>query len=135
MARCDEGYLCQVCREEVGRLIDSSLYLQYVIGWISSEELQKHPDIHLRCNPNLSQFIQAPELFPPIEVDGPFDKRNLDPGFTAQRVELITRGYLRLRQLQTDRSLPIQDYPMSTARSDTQPTDSAALESSDPTEG
>lgn len=112
MAKCDEGYLCQVCGEEVKRLIDSSLYLQYVIGWIPSTDLQKHPEIHLRCNPNLAQFIDAPEHFAPMTAEGPFDRRQLDPKFAAERTDLVTRGYLRLRHLQRDRSLPIDGYPV-----------------------
>lgn len=112
MARCDEGYLCKVCGDEVSRLIDSSLYLQYVIGWIPPEQLHLHPDIHLKCNPNLSQFIDAPEFFDQVFAEGSFDRRTLDSAFVAQRVQLITRGYMRLRELQRDRSLPIEYYPL-----------------------
>lgn len=111
MAKCDEGYICPVCGDEVKRLIDSSLYLQYVIGWIPAEELHLTPDIHLHCNPNLAQFIDSPE-FPAITVEGPFDRRLLDAAFVAERVEQITRGYQRLRHLQRDRSLPIEQYPL-----------------------
>jgi hypothetical protein len=116
MANCDEGYICPVCGEEVKRLIDSSLYLQYVIGWIRADELHQTPDIHLRCNPSLSQFIESEE-FPPITAEGPFDRRSLDANFVEQRVQLITRGYQRLRQLQRDRSLPIEQYPITSESS------------------
>ncbi len=112
MAKCDQGYLCQVCGGEVSRLIDSSLYLQFVIGWIPADQLQQHPDIHLKCNPNLSQFIDAPEFFEPMIAEGPFDRRQLDTSFVSQRTALITQGYLRLRHLQRDRSLPIEKYPL-----------------------
>jgi hypothetical protein len=112
MAKCDEGYLCPICGEEVKRLIDSSLYLQYVIGWIKTDELQKTPDIHLRCNPNLAQFIESEEFKPPVTAEGPFDRRLLDPEFVKQRTQLISAGYQRLRQLQRDRSMPIEQYPI-----------------------
>jgi hypothetical protein len=117
MARCDEGYLCAVCGQEVQRLVDSSLYLQYVIGWVSTDQLQTTPDVHLRCNPGLAQFIVAEEFDPPVMGAGEFDRRVLDPNFVAQRTELITRGYLRLRQLQRHRELPIDQYPLKTQSS------------------
>lgn len=112
MARCDEGYLCAVCGQEVKRLIDSSLYLQYVLGWISIEHLQSTPDVHLRCNPGLAQFIDSPNFQPPVNCEGDFDRGRLDPDFCAERTQLVTRGYLRLGELQKDRSLPIERYPM-----------------------
>jgi hypothetical protein len=111
MARCDEGYLCSVCGEEVKRLIDSSLYLQYVLGWVAAEQLTFLPESHLRCNPNLSQFIRCPE-FPAVTVEGEFDCRRLEPAVVEERIQLITRGYLRLRQLQRDRSQSIDHYPL-----------------------
>ena len=40
MAKCDEGYLCEVCGLEVEGLTDSALYLQFVIGWIHPETLR-----------------------------------------------------------------------------------------------
>jgi hypothetical protein len=112
MAKCDEGYLCSVCGEEVKRLIDSSLYLQYVIGWIEPQSLHRTPDIHLRCNPSLSQFIQCSDFQPPVSCEGDFDFKKLDSEFVRQRTQLITQGYLRLRHLQRDRSQPIQHYPL-----------------------
>ena len=32
MAKCDEGYLCDVCGGDVADLVDSDLYLGHVIG-------------------------------------------------------------------------------------------------------
>lgn len=112
MARCDEGYLCQVCGREVKRLIDSSLYLQYVLGWIDSDQLQQTPDIHLRCNAGLSQFIDLPDRFEPMIADGEFDRRRLDPEYADGRTKLVTKGYLRLLQLQRNRSLSLAEYPL-----------------------
>lgn len=113
MAKCDEGYLCQVCGEEVERLDESALYLQFVVGWIDPETLHTRPECHLRCNPALSQYIDDPHFSPPIEIEGEFDRRTLDATFTAERAELLTRGYLRLRDLQKRRSsLTVLDYPL-----------------------
>ncbi len=36
MARCDHGYLCDVCGEEVDSIRDSDLYLRFVTGVASS---------------------------------------------------------------------------------------------------
>lgn len=112
MARCDEGYLCAVCGEEVKRLIDSSLYLQFVIGWITIDQLQTTPDVHLRCNPGLAQFIETPEFSPPVVCSGEFDRKHLDPTFSTHRTRVVTEGYLRLRELQRNRNLPIEQYPL-----------------------
>ena len=57
MARCDQGYLCRVCGKEVEDIVDSELYLRFVIGEIDPETLHTQPECHLRCNPTLAQFI------------------------------------------------------------------------------
>ncbi|MCA9238008.1 MAG: hypothetical protein KDA44_21190, partial [Planctomycetales bacterium] len=102
MARCDEGYLCEVCGAAVESLAESALYLQYVIGWIDPETLHTRRECHVACLPSLAQFISAGD-FPELFVDGEFDKRKLDPTFVQQRTNLVTRGYLRIQQLQLQR--------------------------------
>ena len=37
MAKCDEGYLCDVCGQDVAELKDSDLYLRYVVGLLDPE--------------------------------------------------------------------------------------------------
>lgn len=112
MAKCDEGYLCQVCGEEVERLDQSALYLQFVIGWIDPETLHTRQECHLQCNPSLAQYIDEPR-FTPVEVEGEFDRRLLDKRFVDERAALITRGYQRLCELQKRRSsLSVLDYPL-----------------------
>ena len=32
MARCDEGYRCEVCGKDVEAVTDSDLYLRYILG-------------------------------------------------------------------------------------------------------
>ncbi|MEN1679164.1 MAG: hypothetical protein AAGJ46_06195 [Planctomycetota bacterium] len=110
MAKCDEGYLCQVCGEDVGSMVDSDLYLRYVIGRVDPEVLHTSPERHLRCNPALAQYI-VDEKFKPVACEGAFDKRSLDAEFVAGEESLVTRGWRRLREL-AGTELPIKDYPL-----------------------
>ncbi len=121
MAKCDEGYLCEVCGLDVADLTESDLYLRYVIGQADPEVLHTTPERHIRCNPTLAQFIVADD-FPPVEVTGPFDKRQLDPPYVAQREELVTRGWRRLHELLAQgEEIPIIDYPLDEIRAARQP--------------
>lgn len=110
MAKCDEGYLCDVCGEEVHGITDSDLYLRYVLGEVDAAALPGHPERHLRCNPTVSQFI-VDDRFEPVIADGPFAKTELDPDFVASEEARITAGYRRLREVHRLR-LPIEDYPL-----------------------
>lgn len=112
MARCDQGYLCVVCGEEVEALIDSDLYLRYTLGEVDPELLHKLPERHIRCNPALAQFIVT-DGFPTVEIDGMFSKSTLDAEFVAAEQARVTSAYLRLHEL-TARSTPIHEYPMTT---------------------
>jgi hypothetical protein len=89
MARCDQGYLCRVCGDEVDEITESSLYLRYVIGEIDPEVLHLAPESHLQCTPTLAQFI-------------------------AQRKELVTRGYQRLWEIRANRAhfRAVNQYPL-----------------------
>lgn len=109
--RCDQGYLCDVCDLAVDDITDSSLYLRYVIGEIPVRDLMSHPERHLTCHPYLAQFIVDPE-FPPISMDGPFAKANLDPDEVARLEALITRGWRRLCEVRS-LGIPISKYPLS----------------------
>lgn len=111
MAKCDEGYLCEVCGEDVADLADSDLYLRYVIGELDPEVLHTHKERHIRCNPTLGQFI-VDEEFAAIVVEGPFDKRALDPAFVASRERLVTRGWRRLKELAAGAEPAIINYPL-----------------------
>ncbi len=74
MAKCEEGYLCDICGGDVDGLVESDLYLRYVIGMIDPETLHTTRERHIRCNPALAQFI-VDDDFPPTVASGPFDKR------------------------------------------------------------
>jgi hypothetical protein len=110
MAKCEEGYLCDVCGRDVAELAESDLYLRYVIGMLDPEVLHTTSERHIRCNPGLAQYIVADD-FEPAEVDGPFDKRQLDPAFVRERERLVTRGYHRLKEV-AGLGIPIIEYPL-----------------------
>lgn len=110
MARCEQGYLCEVCGEEVAHISDSDLYLRFIIGEVDSRALLTAPERHLRCNPTQAQFI-VDKGFEPVWVEGPFDKRQLDPADVKEREELITRGWRRLQEV-ASLGIPIAEYPL-----------------------
>lgn len=115
MAKCDEGYVCQVCGEPVQGIANSELYLRYVIGEVDSDALLGDQECHLRCRPTTSQYIVHPD-FKPVVCEGFFDKRLLDQTQVKKREELVTRGWLRLREVAKSK-LPIAEYPLTTANS------------------
>jgi hypothetical protein len=115
MAKCEEGYLCDVCSGDVEEITDSDLYLRYVIGMIDPETLHTTPERHIRCNPALAQFIVDGD-FSAVVVDGRFDKRTLDPAYVSEREKLVSRGWRRLRELAGQEGLAILDYPLPEVR-------------------
>jgi hypothetical protein len=114
MAKCEEGYRCDVCGQDVEQLTDSQLYLLYVIGELDPELLHTTGERHIRCNPLLAQFI-VDDAFSPIQAEAEFSKRTLDRDFVRQRERLVTRGYRRLREV-AGQELPILDYPLPEVR-------------------
>ena len=114
MAKCDEGYLCEVCGKDVDGIVQSDLYLRYVIGMLDPEVLHTSSERHIRCNPNLAQFIVDAD-FQPVVVEGDFDKRKLDAEFVKQRELLVTRGWRRLLEIKS-LDLPILAYPLEEVR-------------------
>lgn len=115
MAKCDEGYLCDVCGGDVTSIVDSDLYLRYVIGELDPEVLHTSPERHLRCNPVLAQFIDY-DGFDPVTLNGDFAKQNLDTGYRIARTELVTRGYVRLLEIAaTEGDRDVTMYPLEEA--------------------
>jgi hypothetical protein len=110
MAKCDEGYLCEVCGQDVAAIVDSDLYLRYVLGEVPLERLHQLPERHIRCNPALAQFI-VDEAFEPMVCEGAFAKANLDPDFAAEEEERVTRGWRRLQAIPT-LGLTVPEYPL-----------------------
>lgn len=112
MAKCEEGYLCSVCGQDVASVAESDLYLRFVIGQIDPEVLHTTPERHIRCNPVLAQFITA-TTFAAVVVEGDFDKRRLDDDFRLAREAIVTRGWERLQELATQREeISILEYPL-----------------------
>jgi hypothetical protein len=112
MAKCDEGYRCDVCGQDVEDITQSDLYLRFVLGEVDPETLHATSERHIRCNPTLAQFIVTDD-FAPIQVEGPFAKRELDEEWVAEEESRVTRGFLRLREIFTStRELPITEYPL-----------------------
>ncbi|RLS56712.1 MAG: hypothetical protein DWH91_05990 [Planctomycetota bacterium] len=110
MAQCDQGYLCEVCGEEVEFVEGSDLYLRYILGEVEARELLSTPERHLRCNPVVAQFIVDP-AFPPVTVEGIFSKAELDAVSVRQREELVTRAWRRLQEVRT-LGISISEYPL-----------------------
>ena len=114
MAKCEEGYLCEVCGKDVEAITDSDLYLRYVIGLVDPETLHTQRERHIRCNPTLAQFIVADD-FEPFTAAGEFDKRQLDAAYVKNREVLVTRGWRRLHEIRA-LDLPVVDYPLPEVR-------------------
>ena len=110
MAKCDEGYLCDVCGRDVATLTESDLYLRYIVGLLDPEVLHTTPERHIRCNPALAQYIVTDD-FEAVLVDGPFDKRTLDANYVSEQEQLLTRGWQRLKEV-ASQELPIVEYPL-----------------------
>jgi hypothetical protein len=116
MAKCEQGYLCEVCGRDVAEITDSDLYLRYVIGTIDPEVLHTSKERHIRCNPTLAQFIVDDGFLPPASVDGAFDKRQLDPTYVREQEMLVTRGFRRLKEILNTGETAIINYPLAEVR-------------------
>src|SRR3954468_8827201 len=98
MARCDEGYPCEVCGRQVEEIVESDLYLGFVLGEVPAEELPRRRERHIPCNPQRAQYVVDPE-FPPVACEGFFDKRLLDPEYVAAEEARVTRAWRHLRDV------------------------------------
>ena len=110
MAKCDEGYLCEVCGQDVAAIVDSDLYLRFVLGEVPLEELHRQRERHIQCNPAMAQFI-VDAAFESVTCEGAFAKASLDPGFVAAEEERVTRGWRRLQAIPT-LGLTVPEYPL-----------------------
>ncbi len=112
MAKCDEGYPCEVCGDDVTSIVDSDLYLRFVIGELDPEVLHTSPERHIRCNPVLAQFIEA-DGFDPVNIDGEFSRTQLNQEYVKQRTGLVTRGFRRLNEIaSTPGDRDVTTYPL-----------------------
>ncbi len=111
MARCDEGYRCEVCGDDVDAIVDSDLYLRYVLGEALLEQLHTSRERHIRCNPALAQYI-VDGGFAPVACEGPFAKSGFDADYVRSEEERVTRAWRRLQQIPT-LGLAVPEYPLS----------------------
>jgi len=114
MAKCEQGYLCDVCGSDVENMTDSDLYLRFILGEVRPEQLHISRERHIRCNPVLAQFIVDPN-FQPAACQGTFSKEFLDPSSVAEQEERVTRAWRRLQQLPGS-GVPILEYPLPEVR-------------------
>jgi hypothetical protein len=108
--KCDEGYNCDVCGQPVDAIVDSDLYLRYVLGEVPLERLHLQPERHIRCNPAQAQFI-VDDGFEIATCDGPFSKANLDADYAAEQQRRVTAAWRRLQAIPT-LGVPITEYPL-----------------------
>ena len=110
MAACDQGYLCDVCGHDVEAIIDSDLYLRYIMGDVSPLHLPRQRERHIRCNPATAQYI-IDHTFDPVVCEGMFAKANLDADFVLGQETLVTRAWRRLQEIPT-LGVAIPEYPL-----------------------
>jgi hypothetical protein len=110
MAKCDEGYRCEVCGRDVEAIVESDLYLRFVLGEVPLETLHRLPERHIACNPALAQYIADPAIAP-ITCEGPFAKEHLDADYVHLEQARITRGWRRLQAIPT-LGLTLAEYPL-----------------------
>ncbi|MBI3466710.1 MAG: hypothetical protein HY000_27160 [Planctomycetes bacterium] len=114
MAKCEQGYLCDVCGQDVAEITDSDLYLRYVMGQVRPDELHRTRERHIRCNTTVAQFIVDP-TFEPVRVEGPFAKEHLQPAYVAEQEELVTRAWRRLQEI-PGLHIHLIEYPLPEVR-------------------
>jgi hypothetical protein len=110
MARCEQGYLCDVCGLDVEQITESDLYLRYVMGEVSPLALPGMRERHIHCNPATAQYIVDP-AFQPVQCDGVFNKTMLDTAYVVEQESKVTRAWRRLQEIPT-LGVPITEYPL-----------------------
>jgi len=111
MAKCDQGYPCEVCGQEVENVLVSDLYLRYILGEVLMEALHLQHERHIECNPALAQYI-ADDRFPSLVCEGAFDKRSFDSSHVIAEETRVTRAWRRLQAI-PKLGLAIPEYPFS----------------------
>ena len=100
MAKCDTGYFCRVCGSYVEDITESGLYLRYVLGEVRFEELGNAPEAHIRCEPEIAQYIVDRQFGEPCQVDDPaLDKRAQPAERVRAREVRVSAAWRRLQVL------------------------------------
>jgi hypothetical protein len=110
MAKCDEGYPCEVCGRDVENVLVSDLYLRYVLGEVPLERLHLQPERHIACNPALAQYI-VEDGFAPVACEGAFDKHSMDAAYVKSEEARVGRAWRRLQAI-PKLGLAIPEYPL-----------------------
>ena len=110
MVACELGYLCDVCGSEVEAIIESDLYLRYILGEVSPLQLPTLRERHIRCNPATAQYI-VDAAFEPVRCEGMFAKDGLDAEYVRQQEDRVTRAWRRLQEIPR-LGIPITEYPL-----------------------
>jgi hypothetical protein len=111
MAECDSGYRCRICGVPVDEIIESELYLRYVLCDVQIDQLADTPEAHVWCNGNLAQFIVDPAFDHPIKVDPEHDKSAMDDATRRLVESVVTRAWKRLQWL-PESGLDVTRYPL-----------------------
>jgi len=111
MAKCDEGYRCEVCGVDVEAIVDSDLYLRYILGDVTLEWLHRLPERHVRCNPALAQYI-VDARFESVSCGGDFNKVLMTADYIAAETIRVTSAWRRLQAVPT-LGLSLAEYPLS----------------------
>jgi hypothetical protein len=98
MARCDEGYLCTVCGQDVSTIAESALYLRFLLDEVPLEHLSREAEAHIACCPERAQYI-VDASFAPVNCPGPFAKEGLDPEFVSAEEIRVTAAWQQLQTL------------------------------------
>jgi hypothetical protein len=114
MVACEQGYLCDVCGKDVEAIIDSDLYLRYIMGEVPPLALPNMRERHIRCNLATAQYI-VDAAFEPLKCEGVFDKAAMVPEYVAQQEELVTRAWRRLQEVPR-LGVPLTEYPLEEVR-------------------
>jgi len=116
MADCDQGYFCEACLEYVDTVVDSDLYLRFIMGLVSPEDLMRARERHVRCRPALAQYVADPNFEPPVVDEDPATDKRRQPRETVAAMEsLVTRAWRRLQEI-PGAGLSIAEYPLPDVR-------------------
>ncbi|GIW80764.1 MAG: hypothetical protein KatS3mg105_2571 [Gemmatales bacterium] len=102
--------MCDVCGQEVASITESDLYLRFILGEVRMEELTTSRERHIRCHPELAQFIVSSD-FEPVHCQGVFAKEHLDAAFVAEQQARVTRAWRRLQDV-AKKPIPLHEYPL-----------------------
>ena len=110
MARCDQGYLCDVCGKDVEAITESDLYLRYVMGEVSPLALPNSANATSAATRRWPSTSSIP-LSSRSRCEGMFAKETLDAEFVQEQEERVTRAWRRLQEIPT-LGMPIPEYPL-----------------------